>query len=189
MARYDIVPERSRCGSRPRPTCTPFARGPTGSRVSSTSSWCDGGQIDLDLAPKAELSLPVSRLSSGNVLEDRELQRRIDGRRFRTIDGRLTEMRATDRDGRYLVRGDVTFRGVTNSYEEEMTVAQLDEQTLQLDGQATFDIRDFGMEPPRILMFRVQPGGRYPGRSRRQEGGLADVSRDPRPAGRVPRQP
>ena len=34
---------------------------------------------------------------------------------------------------------------------------KLDEQTLQLDGQATFDIRDFGMEPPRILMFKVRP--------------------------------
>ena len=24
-------------------------------------------------------------------------------------------------------------------------------------GQSSFDIRDFGMEPPRILMLRVQP--------------------------------
>ena len=24
-------------------------------------------------------------------------------------------------------------------------------------GESTFDIRDFGMEPPRILMLKVQP--------------------------------
>jgi hypothetical protein len=26
-----------------------------------------------------------------------------------------------------------------------------------LAGRSTFDIRDFGMEPPRILMLKVQP--------------------------------
>ena len=38
-----------------------------------------------------------------------------------------------------------------------MTIAQLDDGTLQLDGSSTFDIRDFGMEPPRILMLKVHP--------------------------------
>ena len=70
------------------------------------------------------------------------------------------------------MRGDVTFRGVTNSYEDEMTIAQLDDATLQLDGRATFDIRDFGMEPPRILMLRVHPEVDVTVDDRRQEGGL-----------------
>jgi hypothetical protein len=157
LTRYDIVPERSSVWIEATSNVHPIRTRTDGLEGFLDVVLGDGGQLDLDLSPKAELSLSVSRLSSGNVLEDRELQRRIDSRRFRTIDGRLTEMRATDRDDRYLVRGDVTFRGVTNSYEQEMTVAQLDEQTLQLDGQATFDIRDFGMEPPRILMFRVRP--------------------------------
>jgi polyisoprenoid-binding protein YceI len=157
LTRYDIVPERSSVWIEATSNVHPIR-----TRTDGLEGFLDvvlghGGQLDLDVSSKGELSLSVSRLSSGNVLEDRELQRRIDARRFRTIDGRLTEMRATDRDDRYLVRGDVTFRGVTNSYEQEMTVAQLDEQTLQLDGQATFDIRDFGMEPPRILMFKVRP--------------------------------
>ena len=50
-----------------------------------------------------------------------------------------------------------TFRGVTRSYESEMTFAQLDDQTIRLEGSSTFDIRDFGMEPPRILLLRVHP--------------------------------
>ena len=129
MARYDIVPERSQVWIEATSNVHPIRTRTDGLEGFLDLELRDGGQLDLDVAPKGELSLPVSRLSSGNVLEDRELQRRIDGRRFRTIDGRLTEMRATDRDGCYLVRGDVTFRGVTNSYEEEMTVAQLDEQT------------------------------------------------------------
>ena len=157
MTRYDIVPERSSVWIEATSNVHPIRTRTDGLEGFLEVVLRDGGQLDLDVPPKGELSLSVSRLSSGNVLEDRELQRRIDARRFRTIDGRLSEMRATDRDDRYLVRGDVTFLGVTNSYEQEMTVSQLDEQTLQLDGQATFDIRDFGMEPPRILMFKVRP--------------------------------
>jgi len=157
LTRYDIVPERSSVWIEATSNVHPIRTRTDGLEGFLDVVLGDGGHLDLDISPKGELSLSVSRLSSGNVLEDRELQRRIDARRFRTIDGRLTEMRATDRDDRYLVRGDVTFRGVTNSYEQEMTVARLDEQTLQLDGQATFDIRDFGMEPPRILMFKVRP--------------------------------
>jgi hypothetical protein len=38
-----------------------------------------------------------------------------------------------------------------------MTIEPTDDLTLQLAGQATFDIRDFGMEPPRVLMFKVDP--------------------------------
>ena len=101
-----------RCGSRPRRTCTPSARGPTGSRGSSTSSCVDGGQIDLDVAPKGELSLPVSRLSSGNVLEDRELQRRIDAPPF-PDDRRSPHRDASDRPRRPLPRAgrcDVPWR-------------------------------------------------------------------------------
>ncbi|MGZ4807368.1 MAG: YceI family protein, partial [Ilumatobacteraceae bacterium] len=54
------------------------------------------------------------------------------------------------------VSGDLTFRGVARTYEDEMTV-NIDGGTLSLAGQSTFDIRDFGMEPPRILMLKVQP--------------------------------
>ena len=57
----------------------------------------------------------------------------------------------------YTVSGDLTFRGVTHSYEDAMTVEVAIDGTLTLGGESTFDIRDFGMEPPRILMLKVQP--------------------------------
>jgi hypothetical protein len=38
-----------------------------------------------------------------------------------------------------------------------MVLEVVDERTVRLSGQSTFDIRDFGMEPPRILMLRVEP--------------------------------
>jgi polyisoprenoid-binding protein YceI len=121
------------------------------------------GWIELDLdgpgfqVPGAHLELPVERLRSGNPLEDRELKRRIDARRFPTINGDLTGIEAIDGSGRYRVRGDVTFRGVTRAREGEMTVALDGGDTLRLQGSSVFDIRDFGMEPPRILLLKVAP--------------------------------
>jgi polyisoprenoid-binding protein YceI len=157
LARYEIVPERSEVWIEASSNVHPIHTRTDGLEGFVELDVEDGGRVNLAVAPNGQLSLPVARLSSGNSWEDRELQRRIDGRRFRTIDGQLTAMRATGSDGRYLVRGEVTFRGVTNMYEDEMTVARLDERTLRMDGRTTFDIRDFGMQPPRMLMLKVHP--------------------------------
>jgi polyisoprenoid-binding protein YceI len=157
VARYDIVPERSEVWIDATSSLHPIHSRTTGLEGFLDLEVQGGGGLDLAATPKAQLSLPVVRLSSGNPLEDRELRRRIDARRFPTIDGRLTEMSTAGSDGRYVLRGDVTFRGVTNAYEDEMSIAQLDDRTLRLEGESTFDIRDFGMEPPRILMLRVHP--------------------------------
>ena len=84
------------------------------------------------------------------------MRRRTDARRYPTIAGDLKAMKQTEDASRYVVSGDLTFRGVARTYEDEMTV-KLDDGTVTLAGQSTFDIRDFGMEPPRILMLKVQP--------------------------------
>ena len=117
------------------------------------------GRVNLQVPAYAKLSLPVDRLASGNALEDRELKRRIDARRFPTIDGELRALEESGADGRYRARGELTFKGVTNTYEDEITIAAAadDQQLLTIAGAHTFDIRDFGMEPPKVLMFRVQP--------------------------------
>jgi polyisoprenoid-binding protein YceI len=116
-----------------------------------------GGQVDLTRPPEGKLSLPVDRLSSGNRFEDRELHKRINARRFPTINGVLTNMERVDGGGRYRVSGDLAFRGVSRACQDEMNVQLVDGRTVRLEGQSTFDVRDFGMEPPRILMLRVEP--------------------------------
>jgi polyisoprenoid-binding protein YceI len=117
----------------------------------------DEGGVDLSVAPTGTVSLPVTRLSSGSRFEDRELHKRLAVRRYPTIRGVLTAMEPADGEGRYRVSGDVAFRGVTRACRDEMTVTVVDGRTLRLDGESTFDIRDFGMEPPRILMLKVEP--------------------------------
>jgi polyisoprenoid-binding protein YceI len=115
------------------------------------------GQVTRGVKPLGELTMPVARLSSGNRLEDRELYKRIDARRFPAIRGVLDEMEQSGESGEYRVAGDVAFRGVMRRCEDHMTLQMLDDRTIQLAGASTFDIRDFGMEPPRVLMLKVEP--------------------------------
>lgn len=155
MARYRIIPDRSRVWIDAR------------SSVHSIHSTADGldGFVDLDADrdaivgphPTAQLSFPVDRLSSGNRLEDRELRKRIDARRYPTISGVLTGVVPAAGDGRFLVRGNLSFRGVSRSVEDCMTLNAVDDRTIRLVGESTFDVRDFGIQPPRILMLRVEP--------------------------------
>jgi polyisoprenoid-binding protein YceI len=157
MDRYRIVPERSRVRIDARSSVHPIH-----SETHGLRGWLDveiqaGGRVDLTVAPGGHLELPVDRLRSGNPLEDRELRRRIDARRHPTITGDLTAMTETDETDRYVVSGDVTFRGVTRRYEDRMTVELLDPRTVRLAGQTVFDVRDFGMDPPRILVLKVEP--------------------------------
>jgi polyisoprenoid-binding protein YceI len=155
MALYTIIPERSRVWIDARSSVHP---------IHSTTDGLEGF-VDLDADgdavvgphPTARLSFPVNRLSSGNRLEDRELQKRIDAPRYPTISGVLTGVVPGADDGRFLVCGDLTFRAVTRSVEDYMTLTVVDDHMIRLEGESTFDVRDFGMEPPRILMLRVEP--------------------------------
>ena len=157
MARYRIVPERSKVFISARSSLHPIDTRTDGLQGFVDVEVQGGGRLNLTVPTKGRVSLPVERISSGNPLEDRELRRRLDTRRYPTIEGELTDMHETGRDGRYRVRGDVTFKGSTRTYEDEMAVSQDDDGTLRLTGESTFDIRDFGMDPPRILMLKVEP--------------------------------
>jgi polyisoprenoid-binding protein YceI len=155
--RYEIDPSRSSVTIDASSSVHPIH-----SQTKGLEGWLelellDDGRVNLAAPPAARLSLPVEQLKSGNPLEDRELRRRIDARRYRTIDGELTGMTQGGRAGVYRVRGDITFRGVTRSYEDEMTFTRRDAGTIAVTGHSTFDIRQFGMEPPKVLMLRVHP--------------------------------
>jgi polyisoprenoid-binding protein YceI len=157
VARYHIVPERSRVWIDARSSVHPIH-----SQTDGLEGWIElgisrAGRVDVGAAPRGHLELAVDRLRSGNPFEDRELKRRIDARRYPTIAGDLTAMEQTEEAGRYRVEGDVTFMGVTRRYTDELVVERVDARTLRLTGGSSFDIRDHGLEPPRILMLRVEP--------------------------------
>ncbi len=157
MARFTIDPERS--------TVTIDASSsvhPINSHAQGLSGWvevergADGG-VDPAAAASARLEFPVDQLRSGNPLEDRELKRRIDAKHFPTIVGELETLAPGEEEGSFVVTGALTFMGNTKRYEHDMTWTFDDDGTLRLQGAAEFDVRDFGMEPPKILMLKVHP--------------------------------
>ncbi len=157
MTRYLIVPERSQVFIDARSSVHPIHSSTDGLEGFVDIDLDGDGQVDLSTMPVARLSLGAGRLSSGNRLEDRELYRRIDIRRYPTIEGVLDEINPAAQSGTYRVGGAVTFRGVTRHHEDDMTIDKLDDKTIRLAGSSRFDVRDYGLEPPRILTLKVEP--------------------------------
>ena len=113
------------------------------------------GRLDVAAPVAAHIELEVERLKTGNSLYDYELERRLEVRRYPLIRGDVREVRL---DGNtFHVRGDLSFHGKTCAVEGDVTVKVVDETTIVVEGEKVFDIRDFGLEPPKILMLRVYP--------------------------------
>jgi len=156
LARYTFDSVRSCVWVSGRSSLHPInteTRGITGWFEASTR---DDGSLDLDLPVSGELELAVERLTSGNQLYDRELRRRIDARRYPTIAGRVSKIEAAGAHPRYVVTGDIEFHGKTRTFEHEMHI-EVHEEAVVLKGDDVFDIRQFGMKPPSMLMVRVYP--------------------------------
>ena len=114
------------------------------------------GSLDLDQPVSGELELAVERLTSGNQLYDRELRRRIDARRYPTIAGRVTGVVVDGSHPDYLVTGEISFHGTTRTFSHAMRI-EAHGDGISLTGDDVFDIREFGMKPPSMLMVRVYP--------------------------------
>jgi polyisoprenoid-binding protein YceI len=154
VASFRIDPDRSKVWIEARSSMHPIhgeAEGLEGSIEAEVAE----GRIDVSGEPRIQIELPVERLRSGKKLEDAEMLRRIDARRYPRILGETTELK--ENNGRYRIRGDLTFHGVTRQVEGEVTISAPDERSLVIEGEQIFDIRDFGVEPPKILMFKVHP--------------------------------
>jgi hypothetical protein len=116
-----------------------------------------GGGLDLGTAVTGQLQLSTDRLSSGNQLYDRELKRRIDARKYPLIEGRIIRVTKGEGTDVYLVTGDLSFHGHTRTFEHEMTIQVLEGSQIELKGEYIFDIREFNMKPPSMLMLKVYP--------------------------------
>ncbi|HSV67695.1 MAG TPA: YceI family protein [Mycobacteriales bacterium] len=156
MATYQIVPGRSTVSIEASSSVHPI-HGEASGLVGTIEADIVDGQVQLASPPVMRLELPVDVLKSGNPLYDKELQRRIESRRYPKISGSAKSISPEDGKGRYHVTGDLTFHGVTRSVEGDIEVEPSGGDALKLSGEQTFDIRQFGIEPPKILMLRVYP--------------------------------
>jgi len=154
LARFRISPERSQLWAEARSSLHPVRVQTSGLEGVVEAELIDGRPV---LGTPTFVEVGTERLRSGNGLVDGELKRRLDARKFPRIRGELTRASAGKGPGTSQLTGELTLHGVTRTLDVEVTVRQLDERTLEIEGGRAIDMRDFGLPPPSFLMFRMQP--------------------------------
>lgn len=114
----------------------------------------EDGQVVLDPPPAGYVEMPVDELESGHKLQDKEMRRRIDAKQFPVIRYELNEVSGGPEQ--FKLVGTLTFHGVSQQFSEDAT-ARIDGDALYVEGEHTFDIRDFDVKPPKILNLQVYP--------------------------------
>ena len=115
----------------------------------------DDGGIDVAAPHRAQLALWVEDLDSGNDVRDLEMMRRLDVRTHPTIEWAVRDV-ARRTATRYRGLCDVTVHGQTRSVEAEFTIGRTDGR-LVVEGEQSFDMRDFGLVPPRFFWLWMEP--------------------------------
>ena len=116
----------------------------------------DDGRPDLGRPYRAELRLALESIRSGNRLQDREMHRRLHSRHHPDIVVHVTEITWSGDDQEYLAAARLTVRGITREVDARIRLA-IDGDRLIVDGEKVIDMRWFGIDPPRLLVLKVQP--------------------------------
>lgn len=116
----------------------------------------DQGKPRLDQPYSAELSLPVDAIKSGNGIQDREMRRRFDSGRYPTITARVTKGEPLEGEGHYRAIAQLTLHGQTREITGEVQL-HLDGTTMTIDGRQVINVKDFGIDPPRLIILKVEP--------------------------------
>lgn len=114
------------------------------------------GAVRLDRPATGTLSLPAASLRSGNPLTDAELARRMEVGRYPEIAARLLSLSAGDGPGRYRAEGEIVVRALTLPASGTLEVS-LEDGAVVLAGELSLDVREFGLQPPRIGLLKVHP--------------------------------
>lgn len=114
------------------------------------------GRPRLDQPYSAELTLPVDAIKSGNGIQDREMRRRFDVSRYPTITAKVTHGEALDANGHYRAAAQLTMHGQTREISGDLHLS-VDGTTMTIDGQQVINVKDFGIDPPRLIILKVEP--------------------------------
>jgi len=156
LSRFRVVPDRSVVLIEARSTVGPIRFGAIG-LTGFVDVAVRNGEICNNVQPTAHLEIAVDALRSGNGLYDAELIRRIEARRFPLVSLDLRETMATGHTDRYRLAAEVTFHGVTRPLRGTVGVSLPSAQKLVVTGEQAFDIRDFQIASPTVLMLRIYP--------------------------------
>jgi DNA-binding PadR family transcriptional regulator len=153
---FRLVPERCAVLIEVRSTVGPITFGTAGVTGSVQAVIADG-VVRTNVMPTGRLTIDMRGLNSGNHLYDAELLRRIDARRFPKATVELKECAPSGPGTRYRLAGELTFHGVTRPAEGTVSVEAVSERRLVITGEQVFDIRDFAVPSPTMLMLRIYP--------------------------------
>ncbi len=154
--RFVLVPDRSVVLVEVRSTVGPISFGALGVTGWVEADLADGG-IRSGTQPAARLEIAVDGLRSGNGVYDAELLRRISARRFPRVTLDLRDCVASGSENRYRLAGELTFHGVTRPVDGTVRVEVASERRLVITGEQVFDIRDFDVPSPTVMMLRIYP--------------------------------
>ncbi|HEY6485570.1 MAG TPA: YceI family protein [Candidatus Cybelea sp.] len=120
------------------------------------AAWNENGTLSTHPVPRMHVELKVESLKTGNELQDREMWKLIDSRRFPKIVAELRELSSGALPGRYNAAGQITLAGLARRYEGELLPAH-DGDHLRIGGEINVDVRDFGLKSMNLLVLSVEP--------------------------------
>jgi len=156
MARYRLVPERSKIWADARSSLHPIKVETTGLEGFVEMTIVDG-HIDTNAPVSGSVELDASLLKTGNGLYDRELVSKLEMRKYPRVRGRVISVKALDSGTTYRVQGELSLHGQTSPVQGDVRMRMIDDTTVEFQGEQTIDIRNFGLEPPKFLMLKVYP--------------------------------
>lgn len=155
MTRYAIVPARSSLSALARSNVHPIH-----GEARELTGWVEAivadGAVDAGQPASAYVEFPIDNLQADNALVNREIQRRLGSRRYPTVRAEINEVSAGEA-GRVGVRGKLSLAGTTQEVSGTAAVEVGTDGTMTVDGELTLDLRDFGLDPPKMLGLRVYP--------------------------------
>ena len=98
----------------------------------------------------------MTGLSAGNSIYDAELLRRIDAHRYPKASVELLDCMEVGPGARYSLKGELTFHGVSRPAQGTVGLARVRAGSGD-HGAQVFDIRDFAIPSPTVLMLRIYP--------------------------------
>jgi polyisoprenoid-binding protein YceI len=156
MARYRLLPDRSKVWADARSSLHPISLETTGLEGFLEMVIVDG-HLDTTAPVSGGVELDASLLKTGNGLYDRELESKLEMRKYPRVRGRVISVKALESGTTYRVQGELSLRGQTSPVQGDVRMRIIDATTVEFQGEQTIDIRNFGLEPPKFLMLKVYP--------------------------------
>ena len=155
MSRFRIVPEQSMLAIYARSNVGPIRW--EGTDLTGTfAAELAGSSIDVGVASEGHLELPLERLTSGNLVYDAELLRRMEARRYPVATAEMRFLDPVGDQNRYQVQADLTIHGVTRTVTGTVAI-EVQDGVVEIYGEKVVDIRDFDIPAPTVLRLRIYP--------------------------------